>query len=523
MPNSSNYNNPKRGFVEISKQNSNAHESGWFRRLLVLFHLFTLMLFTGYYAVIVLGAHHLQHEVRDITLTSQKPITVAAFIKYRNQKFLLDETRRKSLNPIRLKANPTESSDRSNKDLGKNSTPLTSANTRLEDVRSLYQQIETNKTKGERLFIERANAPDLTGAALDELINEVRGGQVNQRALEESERSANEQACRLLQSVYAIENTFFRGYSDLLLESGFGSAISRFSPVEELKGQDGAVNEGEFLGEFSDIHAKLVPKIRAKFDCQLPKLQKAYATLNLDDNVLEPLTNYKYFIEPRASSNVIVKALDYIYLRTISTPRQLLTVLLVLSMGALGGAVDLLRRHLGAPKTLSLESIVFTPTLSMISGFAVFVLVKSGVLLIAEPNAGQSGAFLSPYFIAFIGLISGLLAKEAMDSILKVGRRLFQDASDDIQRWYIGEIAKADDIENIVRPIANLANIPNDKVAAYLKGENPTPGTLQMLIANQIGESRRRIFTDLAPLRDVEDNEEPLITPEVDPPNDVPT
>lgn len=491
-----------RGFVEISLQPVDTEKTSLIPRISVLIYLLLLMLITGYMAVIILSAHHLQHEVRDVTLTSQKPVTAATFIKYIEDDGKIYQTYLSTLN--RLKSGQMTDAVQSGSDAVNNLQAIQTAYTKvdirkvtvenkIQDVPSTIVGPENSDEDANENFVaETPNQPERTMPPIE--------ATTEREKINQMEGEIDLRTCRLIRSVSAAENAFHRERADLLLDTGFGREDPRPEPLTDL---------GSLLGDFSGIFVRISDKDNEGSFCPPPTLLKAQSVLIRDSSIVEPLAAYTYFFKHHDEAVFFGKFFPGFVERIVEMPRQTLTVILVLIMGALGGAVDLLRRHLDVTQELNFENFIFMPILGMISGFAIFVLVKSGVLLIAEPNAGQQGATLSPYFVAFLGLISGLLAKEAIDSILIVGRRLFQQAADDVQRWYIGDAAKADDMDGTVRPIANLANISNDRIVAYLKGDIPTPGPIQMLISNQTGQSRRNIFTDLSPLQDIIDETAP--------------
>jgi len=153
--------------------------------------------------------------------------------------------------------------------------------------------------------------------------------------------------------------------------------------------------------------------------------------LRIDNNIKDALSNYGYFSGTLASDrNPSSKYLHkIIYSPLINTPQEVLTIILVITMGALGATISITRNYLDLNSRLNYANYIFLPLLGAITGFSVLILAKAGVLLIAESGGnGEQGAFLSPYFIAFLGIVSGMLSQEALDSILNVGRRMFNDA-----------------------------------------------------------------------------------------------
>ena len=111
----------------------------------------------------------------------------------------------------------------------------------------------------------------------------------------------------------------------------------------------------------------------------------------------------------------------------VSTPYDLLVLLLVMSMGALGGMVRLLRDY-GAPgDNPTPKDYLVIPLIGMVVAIGGYVLAKTGLLLLS--SSGQE-ATLSPFMISLVGIVSGLLAREVIDAIAGQGRKFFEKSAE---------------------------------------------------------------------------------------------
>jgi hypothetical protein len=113
----------------------------------------------------------------------------------------------------------------------------------------------------------------------------------------------------------------------------------------------------------------------------------------------------------------------------VVAPYDFLVMLLVMSMGALGGMVRLLRDYGTADHANPTEvEYFFIPLIGAVVAIGGYVLAKVGLLLLSSPNGESS---LSPFMISMVGIVSGLLAKEVIDTIAARGRRMLagQDSS----------------------------------------------------------------------------------------------
>jgi hypothetical protein len=118
------------------------------------------------------------------------------------------------------------------------------------------------------------------------------------------------------------------------------------------------------------------------------------------------------------------------YLRPfIVAPYDLLVLLLVMFMGALGGMVRLLRDYGAASQpNPTAGEYFFIPLIGAVVAIGGYVLAKTGLLLLSSARGESS---LSPFMISLVGIASGLLAKEVIDTIAARGRKMLpgQDGS----------------------------------------------------------------------------------------------
>jgi hypothetical protein len=107
-----------------------------------------------------------------------------------------------------------------------------------------------------------------------------------------------------------------------------------------------------------------------------------------------------------------------------TSPYDLLVLLLVMMMGAIGGVARLLRDYGSSVHTdPSPKDYVFIPLIGAVVAIGGFVLAKTGLLLLSSTKGETS---LSPYMISLVGIVSGLLAKEVIDTIATRGRGILQ-------------------------------------------------------------------------------------------------
>jgi hypothetical protein len=108
----------------------------------------------------------------------------------------------------------------------------------------------------------------------------------------------------------------------------------------------------------------------------------------------------------------------------VDTPYDLLVMVLVIMMGALGGMVRLLRDY-GDPSQNNPQprDYLIVPLIGAVVGIGGYVLAKTGLLLLSSTREETS---VSPFMIGLVGIISGLLAREMIDAIAEAGRKMLK-------------------------------------------------------------------------------------------------
>lgn len=198
-------------------------------------------------------------------------------------------------------------------------------------------------------------------------------------------------------------------------------------------------------------------------------------------------------------------------------PPDMLTLILVLAMGALGGTISLTRLYFrdgatdGEPEGRP-SYYLFRPFLGAITALAVYILAKAGVLVISAPTSEGSGANLSPFFVSFLGIVSGLLAEQALDTIQRTGTNLFAEASTvGRSRWAHGlkealggnDAAKAAEFEAKKKDLADTIDVAQETMREWVEEEKAVPSPYQALIAAYLHMSPRNLFSDMRAGRQV--------------------
>lgn len=183
---------------------------------------------------------------------------------------------------------------------------------------------------------------------------------------------------------------------------------------------------------------------------------------------------------------------------------DLLILLLVLMMGALGGLIHLAQGYLYERDWKRFSYYIFRPLLGMSAAFAIYILVKAGVLVVGNPaSAGVTNATsLNPFFISFLAIISGLMAQNALKNIHTAGENLFRTVLDDTtSRWAFGV---EDAVEKVTRENAGkrraelikLLGGVDGQVTDWIAGYTPIPEDKQRIISAWLDKPLHELFFD---------------------------
>jgi len=294
-----------------------------------------------------------------------------------------------------------------------------------------------------------------------------------------------------------------------------GNTTSENSKIAEKTGTQSAV-EGRSVSSSDVFNCRA--KEFAMSDFPLPPI--------LDPEISELLKDYKYLRHHgSAREKDLIKITkrnrspvqQYVFgpildaghtvlygMNFIDMPSQMLVLIVVLLMGALGGTIRLAEDYLDKEKPIvSWDYFLFTPFLGAVTALAVYILAKAGVLIIAD--FGASGeASINPYFISFIGLVSGMLSTNALETIRGVGLNWFKGSAEDKERWGVNLLERCNLQDISAEDIGNLTETSTQMAENWLAERRIIPPIAQKLIAARLNIPRRELFTDMRPKKDID-------------------
>jgi hypothetical protein len=178
---------------------------------------------------------------------------------------------------------------------------------------------------------------------------------------------------------------------------------------------------------------------------------------------------------------------------------DLLTLLLVLAMGTLGGTLHLARLYIDGVKT-SFGYFLYRPFLGAIAALVIFVVARTGIFVVAEPSSQNSGAPLSPFFISFVAIVSGLLAEQAIASIQGTGEKWFAGSlKDNTERYAVRVSEEALKQKKDKAQLQKYAEMDEEHLRSLFNGSKKVPAHIQKIASVWLRKPVRELFTELPP------------------------
>lgn len=195
---------------------------------------------------------------------------------------------------------------------------------------------------------------------------------------------------------------------------------------------------------------------------------------------------------------------DFGFADFLSQPRELLVLQLTMVMGTLGSLVTMTWLFIRRDINLGIRRTLFLPLVGSVSAFIIFVFFKAGQLTI---SSGSGTSSLSPFFLSFVGIISGLLSERAYARMESVGTKFFT-VDDDHLRWGVRLREALEESGVSISDLARYLGVEEGTAKNLVDETAPATQSQQALIAASLRKEVRELFTDEAPRSIV--NEEPV-------------
>ncbi|GBL05002.1 hypothetical protein [Glaciecola sp. KUL10] len=180
----------------------------------------------------------------------------------------------------------------------------------------------------------------------------------------------------------------------------------------------------------------------------------------------------------------------------LQQPREILVLQLTMVMGTLGSLVTMTWLYIRRDTDLGIRRTLFLPLVGSVSAFIIFVFFKAGQLTI---SSGGGSSSLSPFFLSFVGIISGLLSERAYARMESVGTKFFTVEGDNL-RWGVRLRQAIEETGITVTMIANYLGLEEGKINNIIDEVTPATQEQQTLIAACLRRESRELFTDEPPM-----------------------
>ncbi|ASP36183.1 hypothetical protein [Labrenzia sp. VG12] len=187
-------------------------------------------------------------------------------------------------------------------------------------------------------------------------------------------------------------------------------------------------------------------------------------------------------------------------------PAEVLVLFLVLAMGVLGSTIFITQLYFRRDKYqgkydehLNAAFFFSRPWFGAITALSIYVLAKAGVLFLTDPSTQSGSATLSPFFISFIAIISGLFSEQAIQAIKTAADNWFKNQDPDADRWGVGLATVIGEKQRDTAQFAEASGVPLSTVEGWISENKPVPPRMQDILSVWLETPSRKLFTDIPP------------------------
>jgi chromosome segregation ATPase len=181
-------------------------------------------------------------------------------------------------------------------------------------------------------------------------------------------------------------------------------------------------------------------------------------------------------------------------------PNEFLVMILVIAMGTLGATLQLTYDYYRLNTIPRPSHFLLRPMLGAITAIVLFIFLRAGVIVVTDSTKLNEAPPLSPFFIAFVGIVAGFLSENAMETVTRIGQSWLRGGGQGpkVERWGI-DLNTRVVAPKTLEEFASATGADVQTVRQWFDAETGIPPEAQTQIALWLGLPPHQLFTDLRP------------------------
>lgn len=179
------------------------------------------------------------------------------------------------------------------------------------------------------------------------------------------------------------------------------------------------------------------------------------------------------------------------------SPFEIVEMALLVCMGLLGGIIGVIRYFVDPSlPSPSISEFLYKPAAGGVLAFGTFILFRASQLLLGvQDQTGSSSGSTSIFLLAFLGLISGLCANDAITQIEAASARMLR-RNQRVVASRLQQLIADGRIEGDVDKLRDMLRIDNSTWTEWLSGKSTIPRETAQRIADYLHLDLNEAFVD---------------------------
>jgi hypothetical protein len=213
----------------------------------------------------------------------------------------------------------------------------------------------------------------------------------------------------------------------------------------------------------------------------------------------QPLWYHQYVDGISQQAPQIIPLLGYLEnSRIFRSPFEIVEMTLLVCMGLLGGIIGVIRFFVDPSlPNPSMSEFLYKPAAGGVLAFGTFILFRASQLLLgAQDQGGAAGSgSTSIFLLAFLGLISGLCANDAISQIENASARMLRRNQRVIAN-HLQQMIADRRLEGDAEKLRDVLKVDSPTWTAWLSGKTAIPRETSQRIADYLRLNMNEAFTN---------------------------